>query len=386
MTRRRPLPDGRRGGDGGGAVISGLAAVTASGRTAEHVLAAAVRGEPAFGPVRRFDVSGRRVGVAATLPGSPVLADELAGAVDRACEAAGLTADERAGCPLLLAVHGDPDAPRAPERVRRGAGRLAGDLATRCRLGTARAYTSACVAATTAVADAGAMLALERAERIVVAAGYLVDPDQFALFDAGRALATDGEVRPFSAGRTGLLLGDGVAAMVLETDAAARRRGAPVLARLAGWGRAGDAYHVCQPRPDGAGLARAIDAALRRAGVAADDVGYVNAHGSGTVFSDAAEAAALRRALGPVAGRVPVSSTKSVHGQSLEASGLVELVITVLALREGLLPVNAGYLAPDADCPLDVIVGTAREGRPRYALSLNAAFGGANTALLVGAA
>jgi 3-oxoacyl-(acyl-carrier-protein) synthase len=384
-----------------------VAAVTASGRTAAQVLAGAVRGEPAFGPVRRFDVTGRRVKIAATLPGSPVLMDELADAVDRACEAAGLTAHERAGCPLLLAVHGDPDAPRAPEpeRQARGAGGLAEDLATRCGLkaarasggamSTARAYTSACVAATTAVADAGAMLALSAArapggamggaERVVVAAGYLVDPDQFALFDAGRALATDGEVRPFSTGRTGLLLGDGIAAMVLETGVAARRRGAPVLARLAGWGRAGDAYHVCQPRPDGAGLARAIDAALRRAGVAGDDIGYVNAHGSGTVFSDAAEAAALHRALGPVAGRVPVSSTKSVHGQSLEASGLVELVITVLALRDGLLPVNAGFLAPDADCPLDVIVGTPREVRPRYALSLNAAFGGANTALLVGA-
>jgi len=387
MIGQRPAPNGRPAGDGPGAVvISGVAAVTAAGRTAAQALAAAVRGEPAFGPVRRFDVSGRRVRVAATLPGTPVLTDELADTVDSACAQAGLTADERAECPLLLAVHDDPRLARAPreQRVGRGPGGLAEDLAARCGLATATAYTSACVAATTAVADAGAMLALRRAERIVVAAGYLVDPDQFALFDAGRALAADGEVRPFSAGRKGLLLGDGVAAMVLETEVAARRRGAPVLARLAGWGRAGDAYHVCQPRPDGAGLARAIDAALRRAGVAPDEVGYVNAHGSGTVYSDAAEAAALHRAFGPAAATVPVSSTKSTHGQSLEASGLVELVITVLALRDGVLPVNAGFLGADAECPLDVIT-SPREARPRFALSLNAAFGGANTALLVGA-
>src|SRR5207237_6235103 len=107
--------------------------------------------------------------------------------------------------------------------------------------GTVRADTSACVAASTAVADAGVMIARRQAERVVVAAGYLVEPDQFGLFDAGRALATDGQVRPFSARRTGLLLGDGVAAVVLESGSAVRRT---PLAWLAGWGRAGDAYHV----------------------------------------------------------------------------------------------------------------------------------------------
>jgi 3-oxoacyl-[acyl-carrier-protein] synthase II len=211
-----------------------------------------------------------------------------------------------------------------------------------------------------------------------------VEPDQFALFDAGRVFALDGHVRPFSAWRKGLLLGDGVAAVVLEAGSVARSRRAVPLARLAGWGRSGDGYHVVQPRPDGTGLARAIRAALDRAAVGADQVGYVNAHGSGTGQSDAAEAAALHRALGPHAERVPVSSTKSLHGQALEASGVLELVITVLAVRSGRLPVNAGFLAPDEKCPLDVIVGSPRAAGPSYALSLNCAFGGANTALLVG--
>lgn len=113
-------------------------------------------------------------------------------------------------------------------------------------------------------------------------------------------------------------------------------------------------------------------------------VGYVNANATGTGFSDASEAAALRLTLGEQAGQVPVSSTKALHGHALEASGLLELVVTVAALRHGKLPVNAGWLGPDPACPLDVITAAPRPVTSRYALSLNAAFGGANTALLVG--
>jgi 3-oxoacyl-(acyl-carrier-protein) synthase len=220
---------------------------------------------------------------------------------------------------------------------------------------------------------------------VVVSSGYLVDADHFALFDAGRALADDGQLRSFSTGRRGLLLGDAIAAVVLESAEVARRREAEVLGWLSGWGRSGDAYHVCQPDPTGDGLARAMGAALSRAGVAPDQLGYLNAHGTGTAYSDAAECAALRTALGPALERIPVSSTKSLHGHALEASGLIELVVTVLALRAGALPVNAGYLGPDADCALDLILDEARPARPRYAMSINAAFGGANTALVIGA-
>jgi 3-oxoacyl-(acyl-carrier-protein) synthase len=120
--------------------------------------------------------------------------------------------------------------------------------------------------------------------------------------------------------------------------------------------------------------------------VAPDAVGYVNANATGTLLSDAAEAAALRTALGAAAARVPISSTKAVHGHALEASGLLELAITVLSLQAGKLPVNAGYLGPDESCPLDVVVGSPRPVASPYALSLNSAFGGANTALLVRAA
>jgi 3-oxoacyl-(acyl-carrier-protein) synthase len=362
------------------ALVTGMAAVSAFGPGVERLVAAALAGTPAFAPIGRFDVTDRRVTVAATMPGSPNLRAELTRVVAEACTAAGLTASECADAPLLLAVHGgDPDV------VDSSPDAFAGDIATACGLAAAvRAYPSACVAASTAVADAAAMVTLGHAERVIVAAGYLVDPHQFALFDAGRAMARDGRVRPFSERRTGLLLGDGVAAIVIESRAAARRRDAPVDARLAGWGRAGDSYHVCQPHPEGIGLARAIVAALTRGRVDPGAVGYVNAHGSGTTRSDTAEAAALARALGRRARDVPVSSTKSVHGQALEASGLLELIVTVRALQDGMLPVNAGYLGADPDCPLNLIVDGPREARPAYALSLNSAFGGSNTALLVG--
>ncbi|MGV9269032.1 beta-ketoacyl-[acyl-carrier-protein] synthase family protein [Kitasatospora sp. NPDC003701] len=377
-------------GRGGGAapVITGLSAVSACGRGAQALHERVTAGEPAFGPVTRFDVTRFRAGAAAELPGDPDLVEELAAVVEEACSHARLGAGDRAAARLLLAGHTDPAVTRLPvaERTGRTPAGTARALADRSGLGgEVLAYTTACVAGSTAVADAAAAISSGRVERVVVAAGYLVDEEHFALFDAGRALAPDGRLRPFSAGRRGMLLGDGVAAVVLESAAAAQRRGAPVLARLAGWGRAGDAHHVSQPHPHGTGLARAVRAALRRAGRRPEDIGYINAHGTGTAASDAAEAAGLREALGERAALIPVSSSKSVHGHTLESSGVLELVVTVGALRSGRLPVNAGFLAADERCGLNLVTEGPHPARPAYALSLNAAFGGANTALLVGA-
>ncbi|MEU9739272.1 beta-ketoacyl synthase N-terminal-like domain-containing protein [Micromonospora chersina] len=370
--------------------ITGVHAISALGRGADALLAGVLAGAPAFTPVRRFDTIGRRVTVAATVPEVGTLADELTDAVDRACRAAGLDRTHRAGAALFLATHGGPHS--LPARPAGGGDTapevpaLAGHLARRCGLGgRTRTYTTACVSASTAVADAATLIGRGDLDRVVVAAGYLVEPDQYALFDAGRALAADGAVRPFSAGRKGLLLGDAVVAVVLESARAAAVRGAPTVATVAGWGRAGDAYHPCQPHPEGHGLARAAEAALRRAGLPAAAVGYVNANATGTPYSDASEAAALGRVFGAAAGRIPVSSTKSVHGHALEASGLLELVVTVLTLGHGKLPVNAGWLGPDDSCPLDVITDAPRPAPTPHALTLNAAFGGANTALLVSA-
>lgn len=381
-----PAPTARRGP--GTVVVTGAGALSAYGPGTEALLTGVLSGRPAFAPVQRFDVAARRVGFAAAMPGSPDLLTEVTRAAGAACDDAGLSLPDRARSPLFLAIHGDPVIARASETDKPGLGPDAFTAAVASGCGLAgqrvRCYMSACVAASTAIADAAAMIARGHADRVVVAGGYLVEPDQFALFDAGRVLAGDGQVRPFSAGRRGLLLGDGVGAVVVESLESARARQAPPLARIAGWGRTGDAYHPCQPHPEGHGLARAVTAALQRAGTGPEDLGYINAHGSGTGQSDPAEASALRLALGDTAGTVPVSSTKSLHGQALEASGVLELIVTLLAARTGMLPVNAGFLGADDSCRLNLVLGAALAAPVEFAMSLNAAFGGANTALVIG--
>ncbi|MBS2964427.1 beta-ketoacyl-[acyl-carrier-protein] synthase family protein [Actinocrinis puniceicyclus] len=368
-----------------GVGITGIGVVSGCGRGPEALFDAVLAGRPAFGPVTRFDVSRTGTGHAAQLPEVHGLASELVEVIGGALRRARLDRDAEpsgvvAQTPVLLAVHSDL-------RIADVTGQVAEGIAE--RFGSqppCRVYTGACVASSTAVADGAAHIRAGRHERVVVAAGYLVEPDTFAVFDAGRALSRDGAARPFSKGRGGLLLGDAVAAVVLEAVGAARRRGVEPLARLSGWGGAGDAYHVCRPRPDGEGLARAIGMALRRAGAAPEEIAYVNANATGSPLADPAEAAALRRVFGDGVERLPVSSTKSVHGHALEASALLELIVTVLALNTGRLPVNAGFLEQDPECRLDLVLGEARAARPGYALSVNSAFGGANTALLVGAA
>lgn len=381
-----PAPAARRGT--GEVVVTGAAVASAYGRGTEALMSGMLSGRPAFAPVQRFDVGARRVRFAATMPGLPGLLAEVTRAAAEACDDAGLSSAGRAGTPLFLAIHGDPAIARAPgaDQPGLGPGHFTAAVASGCGLAEQdiRCYTSACVAASTAIGDAASIIARGHADRVVVAGGYLVERDQFALFDAGRVLADDGQVRPFSAGRRGLLLGDGVGAVVIESLQAARARRAPPLARLAGWGRTGDAYHPVQPHPEGHGMARAVTAALQRAGLAAEDLGYINAHGSGTGQSDPAEANALRLALGDAAAGVPVSSTKSLHGQSLEASGVLELIVTLLAARKGMLPVNAGFLGADDRCRLNLVLAEPLAATAEYAMSLNAAFGGANTALVVG--
>lgn len=381
-----PAPAARRGT--GEVVVTGAAVASAYGRGTEALMSGMLSGRPAFAPVQRFDVGARRVRFAATMPGLPGLLAEVTRAAGEACDDAGLSSGGRAGTPLFLAIHGDPAIARAPgaDQPGLGPGHFTAAVASGCGLAEQdiRCYTSACVAASTAIGDAASIIARGHADRVVVAGGYLVERDQFALFDAGRVLADDGQVRPFSAGRRGLLLGDGVGAVVVESLQAARARRAPPLARLAGWGRTGDAYHPVQPHPEGHGMARAVTAALQRAGLAAEDLGYINAHGSGTGQSDPAEANALRLALGDAVAGVPVSSTKSLHGQSLEASGVLELIVTLLAARKGMLPVNAGFLGADDRCRLNLVLAGPLAATAEYAMSLNAAFGGANTALVVG--
>jgi nodulation protein E len=191
-----------------------------------------------------------------------------------------------------------------------------------------------------------------------------------------RVLAPDA-CRPFSLGRKGMVIGDGAGVLVLEAEEHARARGATVLGEVVGFAMTADAGDIVAPSAEGA--ARAMRAALADAGLAAAEVGYVNAHGTGTLANDRAEAAAIRSVFG--AAPPPVSSTKAMHGHAIGATGVLEALACLMALNEGLLPPTVGHEAPDPDCALDVVPNVARSARVDVALSNAFAFGGLNAVL-----
>ena len=193
--------------------------------------------------------------------------------------------------------------------------------------------------------------------------------------DAARAC------RPFSADRRGIVIGEGAAVLLLEEYEVARKRGARIYAELAGYGANSDASHITQPSVEGP--ARAMQLALDDAGLNPDEVDYINAHGTATRVNDVVETRAIKQVFGARAGKIPVSSTKSMHGHVMGASGAIELVATVEALRRGVLPPTANYSKPDPDCDLDYVPNQAREQKVRAALSNSFAFGGLNAVLVV---
>jgi 3-oxoacyl-[acyl-carrier-protein] synthase II len=207
-----------------------------------------------------------------------------------------------------------------------------------------------------------------------------------AAFSALDALSTSGVSRPFDARRDGFVMGEGAGVLVLENGDAARARGARILAVLRGYGATADAHHVTAPQPSGEGAAAAITRSLADAGVAAEDVVYVNAHGTSTPLNDRAETLALKAALGEHAAAIPVSSTKSTIGHLLGAAGAVEAVATILALRARLIPPTLGWAEPEEGLDLDYVPDRARplelaEGQRAIAISNSFGFGGHNTVL-----
>lgn len=217
-------------------------------------------------------------------------------------------------------------------------------------------------------------LAISGGSEAVFSMGFL------KAWEAMRVISPD-TCRPFSKDRRGLILGEGGAMMVLEPLGAARARGATVLAEIAGFGMSSDAFHITQPSVDGP--VRAMTAALSDAGVPPEQVGYINAHGTGTLANDMTETAAIRKVFGAHADRLAVSSTKSMHGHTLGAAGAIEATATILALGEGFLPPTANYTEPDPACDLDVVPNEAREAQVECALSNSFAFGGLNAVLVL---
>ena len=197
-------------------------------------------------------------------------------------------------------------------------------------------------------------------------------------WEAMRVVSPD-TCRPFSKDRRGMILGEGGAMLVLEPLEAAVARGARIHAEIVGFGMSSDACHITQPSSDGA--ARAMRVALRDAGLRPEQIGYINAHGTGTAANDKCETAAIRAVFGAHADSLPVSSTKSMHGHLLGAAAALECLATVLALRDGELPPTANFNEYDPECDLDVIPNQAREAQVEWALSNSFAFGGLNAVL-----
>lgn len=189
--------------------------------------------------------------------------------------------------------------------------------------------------------------------------------------------------QPFDKNRDGLVMGEGAAVIVLETESHARKRGANILAEMAGYGATADAFHITAPHEQGAGGAAAMRMAMESARVTPDEIGYISAHGTGTPLNDASETRAIKAALGPAAYKTAISSTKSMTGHMMGATGALEILFCVQAIREGILPPTIHYETPDPDCDLDYIPNTAREAKINVALSNAFGFGGHNAVLAV---
>jgi nodulation protein E len=390
--------------------ISGMGAVSALGVGA-RALWEGVRGGRSGIRTLRFAETAGPVTIAAEAidfdpqrdaPGAPGHLDRFAllavAAAREAAAQAGLSPAERAEAAVLLGcgtggIASLEDGYRRLHEGRRvppltiprymanaSVSAVSGDL--RC-LGPAFAVASACASANHALGLAFRMVRSGEVPR-ALAGGAEASLTLGALrgWEALRVLAPDA-CRPFSMGRRGMVLGEGSAVFVLEPLAAARARGAPVLGELLGFGMSSDGGDLVQPSDEGA--ARAINAALRDASLTAGEVDHVNAHGTGTLANDAAEARALRLALGERAFEVPVSATKAAHGHALGASAALELAVTLGALAEGIVPPTLNGLGVDPECPLSVS-GSVRRAKLRVALSSALAFGGLNAVLVVGRA
>ena len=407
-------------------VVTGIGMVTPLGNSAPESWRNVVAGKSGIGPLTKFDPEG--------LPPAVAIAGEVRGfdpegvidrkearrmdwfiqyalvAADEALRDAGLGGLGRvpepeetgviigSGMGGLISIM---DTAKLMEE--RGAGRVspffipasiinlaAGQVSMRTgAMGPSYAPVSACATSNHAVGEA--FHAIQRGDaRMMIAGGSeaCILPISFAGFAAARALATDYDSpetasRPFDARRSGIVHAEGAGILVLEELESARERGARIRAEVAGFGMSSDAFHVTAPPENGEGAALAMRRALRSAGAAPEEVDYVNAHGTSTPVGDVAETRAIRAVFGPHAERLAVSSTKSMLGHALGGTAAIEAGLTVLALKEGVLPPTINLTDPDPECDLDYVPNQARRREARVALSNSFGFGGANSTLVL---
>jgi 3-oxoacyl-[acyl-carrier-protein] synthase II len=255
--------------------------------------------------------------------------------------------------------------------------------------GPNHAVVTACSTGSHAIGDAGRLIALGDAD-VMVAGGTESPVNRISLagFAACRALSTgfndtpERASRPYDRDRDGFVMGEGAGALVLEEYEHAKRRGARIYAELIGYGMSGDAYHITAPAADGDGALRCMNAAIRRAGIAADEIDYINAHGTSTPLGDEIELKAVERLVGNAAGHVAMSSTKSSIGHLLGAAGAVEAIFCLLAMRDGVLPPTINLDNPSVSTAIDLVPHKARKKPINIALSNSFGFGGTNASLV----
>ncbi len=403
-------------------VVTGVGAVTPLGNDAETFWENLTAGRSGAGPITLFDPSEFPVTFACELKGfdptqwierrkarkmdrfsQMVLAAARMAEADAGIDVAGET--ERTGVSVATGIGGLESfqdcastlMKRGPARVNpqsipaiipnMGAAWVSMELGTR---GPLSSQCTACAASNMAIGDAMDAIRLDRAD-VMLAGGTEAGITEVGIagFGAMRALSRRNDdperaSRPFDAGRDGFVMGEGAAVLVLEGLDHAKARDANVYAEVVGYGLSSDAQHVTEPDPTGRHPARAMAMALGSAGMAAEEIDYVNAHGTSTPLGDASETRVIKLALGEEkARRTPVSSTKGATGHCLGASGAIEALTCIFAVQRNVLPPTINYENADPECDLDYIPNEAREARVDVALSNNFGFGGHNACLVI---
>jgi 3-oxoacyl-[acyl-carrier-protein] synthase II len=238
---------------------------------------------------------------------------------------------------------------------------------------------NACASGSNAIGHAFELIRAGQTNAVLCGGYDAISEMVFRGFDSLQA-STPEKIRPFDADRTGLVLGEGAGLFALENGGRARARGAPILGFLTGYGISTDTFHITQPHPSGIGPRLAMERALGSAGCAAESIDYINAHGTATAFNDATEGLAIAQLFG---NRVPVSSTKSMMGHALGGAGAIEAVISLIAIREGLLPANIHFNKLDPAWEINIVANQSRAANLRRVLSNSFGFGGANASIVI---
>jgi 3-oxoacyl-[acyl-carrier-protein] synthase II len=250
------------------------------------------------------------------------------------------------------------------------------------------ALATACASGNNAIGEALEMIRRGAADVMIAGASEAaLVPVAMAGMNVMTALSTRNDdpqtaSRPFDKDRDGFLMGEGAGMLILETLEHAQARGATILCELSGYGTTDDAHHISAPAENGAGAAIAMKLALQNANLSQTDIGYINAHGTSTPLNDKSETAAIKTVFGEQAYNIPISSTKSMTGHLLGASGAIEAVFCILALREEILPATINYRTPDPECDLDYVPNQPRKASPKHAMSNSFGFGGHNATLI----